>query len=1035
MAAPSARAVLRFIFGSMDLEPGSEVICSAFGYPVVPYLAKTLGFELRFADCELQTLGMDPDALAEVISDRTAVVIATHLYGVPCRIREIAEISQRHGASLIEDCAHCYGAAVGDTKAGAFGRAAYFSFETSKVINTMGGGMMTSTDPQLAQRAREIRKAEPPKTVGWLAKRLLRTSFEATVTNPLFFNAAVYPALRFAPRKAGGEDRFASGYHGDEISMRGKMGRYTNYQAGLGLWQAERVAARVERQVANAERLMGQLRDRVTFQEPAGPDVRANYMLVTARFPDMPTVCDRLLRAGVDSKHHYMRDCTQLFEIGGSFPNAARAEREVLHLPAYPELTGAQIDRMAKKIADVVDALRRERGHGAADRAPGAPGAGRARLSAGRSLISIVPASTTHVVSPALPRPTWVEGIALATDLALFFALTSGGCAFNPAQMISYLVSALLCVAMPLAITSRRLQQPWTVSGWRLLGAATLAAAAALFLRTGLLALLTERLGWPPALAIVLPALLAALVFRWGLFLLFVPGRTTAAGTPTLVIMGLLVYAIALRLLAISDLELLHEEAYYWNYAQHLDWGYLDHPPMVGWIIWVFTSVLGDTEFAVRLGAFSLWFLGAFYVYRLAQRIFGSATAWSAVLLFAALPVYFGFAFVMLPDSSLVVAWAGAIYFLYRLLIDEEPLAFLGIGVWVGIGLLSKYTIGLVGVGALAFVLIDRPSRKWLWRPEPWLALAMALALFSPVIIWNARHEWMSFVFQGPDRLGGRYDFDLPDLLGSVLLLITPTGLVAFIGIVRSGRPFVSDEGTSSAVAQRERRTYRLLMTLAVVPLSVFVVFSLFRNIKLNWTGPLWLASLPYLARQMVPGVALRPWLITIVALLLFYGAGLTYLTLGIPGVPPVPDLLGQGWREVAGRIEREVEAIEDRTGERPLVVGLDADRINSWLAFYRGQSSRRRSGLRTNSAAYETSGEHLLGKEGSMYRFWFPLSEPVPATLILVGRKPEDLTAPNVERRFDRGSDVQTIEIERNGHVIRRSYYRIVEGYRRKAS
>ena len=288
IAAPSGRAALQFLFEAMSLRAGDEVICSAFGYPVVPHLVKSMGLELRFVDCELGTLGMDPEALQRAISPRTKVVLATHLYGVPCRIREIARIARRHDAQLIEDCAHCYGAAAGDTRVGGFGQAGYFSFETSKVINTMGGGMLTVTDGALARRTRDIRAREPRKRWRWLAKRLLRTSFENAVTNPVLFSALVYPALRVAARKHDGQDRFASGYARDEVSMNGKLGRYTNYQAALGLAQTRSALASVERSVANAERLMDALRDVVDFQEPADADAQPNYMLVTARFPRMP---------------------------------------------------------------------------------------------------------------------------------------------------------------------------------------------------------------------------------------------------------------------------------------------------------------------------------------------------------------------------------------------------------------------------------------------------------------------------------------------------------------------------------------------------------------------------------------------------------------------------------------------------------------------------------------------------------------------------------------------------------------------------
>lgn len=357
VAVPSGRAGFRFLFEALGLQPGGEVVCSAFGYPIVPFLVKSLGYDLKFVDCEMQTLGLDPEALAASISDRTRAVIATHLYGVPCRIEEIAGISSAHGSALIEDCAHCFGASVGDRKVGTFGDAGCFSFETSKIINTMGGGMVAVRDEALGARVREAGRREPHNGMRWLIRRLFRTSFEAAVTNPLLFNLGVYQALRFAATSQGSADRFASGYQGDEISMAGKMGRYTNYQAHLGLKQLPAAADMNARRTANAERLIGRLRDRVTFQEPAGPIVSANYMLVTALVPGVQEVSARLLRTGVDTKHLYMRDCSRMFDGSQKFPNAARAEKEALHLPAHPQLSTAQIDTIAAKVAAIVTEL------------------------------------------------------------------------------------------------------------------------------------------------------------------------------------------------------------------------------------------------------------------------------------------------------------------------------------------------------------------------------------------------------------------------------------------------------------------------------------------------------------------------------------------------------------------------------------------------------------------------------------------------------------------------------------------------------
>ena len=346
VAIPSGRAGLLFLLEALELEPGSQVICCAFGYPVVPYLVRERGFELRLVDCEPRTLGMDPAALEEALCDRTKAVIATHLYGVPCPIRELAELCQARGVALIEDCAHSLGASVGGRPTGSIGRAGYFSFETSKIVNTMGGGMLTTRDAGLAERLRKRASAEPPNAAAWLRKRLVKTSFEALVTHPLVFNLGVYPALRLTSSK----DRFASGYAPDALTTAGRLGRYTAYQAELGLAQLGDVQARAEARRRNWRRLHERLGERVAFQQPDAPDVLPNPMLSALLFEDMPAVSRALLARGIDSKRDYMRDCSALRDPPGDFPVAARADRQVLHLPIHPELGEREMDRIASAV-------------------------------------------------------------------------------------------------------------------------------------------------------------------------------------------------------------------------------------------------------------------------------------------------------------------------------------------------------------------------------------------------------------------------------------------------------------------------------------------------------------------------------------------------------------------------------------------------------------------------------------------------------------------------------------------------------------
>lgn len=599
----------------------------------------------------------------------------------------------------------------------------------------------------------------------------------------------------------------------------------------------------------------------------------------------------------------------------------------------------------------------------------------------------------------------------LVLDLALFYAQLGFGVDVNVAQLNSLAGAAAIVFALGL----RKI--PW----WPALLFAALAAAAAIFVRAPLLVILVDRLSWPPAVAILLPALLAAVVFTLGLARSLHVRREP--GSMRLVT-GLLVYALLLKLLYLGLPEIIHEEGYYWNYAQHLALGYLDHPPMVAWIIWAFTSVLGQTELAVRLGAFGLWFVSAFYLYRLTRRIFSPATAVDAVLLLAILPYPFGVSFVMLPDSVLMACWLGAVYYFHCALIDERPGAFIGVGVFVGLGLLSKYTIVLLAFAAIVFVLADRRARRWLLQPLAWLSVLIALAIFSPVIVWNAQNDWVSFMFQGPARATGDFDFDLFELVGAAFLLLTPVGLLAAI-VIFCWKAFPRHMGV---VGEFPVRSYRLLVTLAAFPVAVFVVASLFRNTKLIWTGPAWLALLPMMGRLMTPGLTglmpvygRAPWMTTAITMVLLYGAGLYYLVIGFPGVPYFVDPLGGGWREASVRIENVVQEIEDRTGQRPMVATTDTDQVNSWLAFYRGQG--------TNSGAFDTASSHYFGDDGGMYTYWFP-PEQAPSVLVVVSRDRDDLTKNWIEKQFTDGDDIQEIIVRRDGQVLRRVYYRVVRGF-----
>jgi dolichol-phosphate mannosyltransferase len=333
----------------------------------------------------------------------------------------------------------------------------------------------------------------------------------------------------------------------------------------------------------------------------------------------------------------------------------------------------------------------------------------------------------------------------------------------------------------------------------------------------------------------------------------------------------------------------------------------------------------------------------------------------------------------------------------------------------------------------LAFMLWDHKSRRWWWRWEPYVASLLAFAIFSPVILWNAQHGWASFAFQTSRRLAEAPRFALHKLVASALILITPTGVLAVAAALLGAKP--ADAGAKARqVGDGDAARRRLFINMAILfPLTVFALFSLRHEVKLDWTGAPWIAALPVMAAGMTStGAALSglrawiraAWAPTLVTMLLIYGAGLHYLVLGFPGLGYGKhiELVPVGWHDFSRRIIETAAAIRKETGSDPLIVGMDRYAIASELAFYGAEPAR---------SAVETSSAHLFGGIGLMYERWTPPELQEGRTLLLVAWDPMDLTGNAVESHAERLGPVEDDVLRRDGQVVRHYYLRLAYNYR----
>ncbi|TGQ04467.1 glycosyltransferase family 39 protein [Mesorhizobium sp. M2E.F.Ca.ET.219.01.1.1] len=552
-----------------------------------------------------------------------------------------------------------------------------------------------------------------------------------------------------------------------------------------------------------------------------------------------------------------------------------------------------------------------------------------------------------------------------------------------------------------------------------------LVAALALAIRTGFLVDATAFAGLPKWMGIVAGILGGGIVSYIGsAFFIFRTGAYRSGATSwKLKAIAIFLYVVVLRIVYQGNIDLIPEEAYYWNYAQHLDWGYLDHPPMVAWLMWIGTKLFGASEFGVRAAATACWMATAYFGFRLALNLFGRTEAFITVILISTLPFFFAIGLVITPDAPLTAAWAGGLFYLERALIGERRKAWIGAGIVVGLGMLSKYTIALLVPASLVFLILRPEARRWLLTPWPYLSAFIAALLFSPVIGWNAAHDWASFVFQGTRRWTAAFHFSFHSLIGFVTLLIGPVGL--FSVVITLWRLARSQDRLSHSVRSA------FILTYTLVPLAVFVIFSLFHGVKMNWTGPLWLAALPAIAhfisthvRDARPTRLVRSWNFSTAFSLISFSAILTYVAIGLPLLNYSGSLRGLpvAWEEFAEKAEQIGNKVAADTGSTPMLIGMDTYHIASELAFY----------LRRNTALEMITSQNLLGGNGLMFREWLPdTSFGEGRVVVMFGFKASDIADEVVADRFESTGPVIKSIVMKGGSIAGEFFYRVGYGLR----
>ncbi len=328
-----------------------KVILPAYTCPTVGRSVVEAGLQGACADVSLDTLNIDPGAVAEAIDERVLAVVAPHMFGVPCDVGALQKTCREHGAYLIEDCAQCVGGRWAGQRVGTFGDVGFLSMGRSKNVRGYEGGVVWTNCPQLVKPLREEFEQLPDARVSM--KHKLKQAAITVLSQPhLWAIAKRLPGL-----KVGAEDQ----------SFDPHPSKLADWQAGLGLISLGRLDEFNERRRELASALRNALADVDGLHCQTVPDqaeptcLRFATRLTRGQPGARDGLVTRLQAMDIDARAFYARPMPEYewWHAGDgqpAFERAAETVRSNLILPLHYSMSEPQITRLAQAVSAGVNA-------------------------------------------------------------------------------------------------------------------------------------------------------------------------------------------------------------------------------------------------------------------------------------------------------------------------------------------------------------------------------------------------------------------------------------------------------------------------------------------------------------------------------------------------------------------------------------------------------------------------------------------------------------------------------------------------------
>lgn len=347
-AVNSGRRAMMLILRHLGIGDGDEIIIPAYTLKdLIPLIQRT-GAAVIPADIDPATFNVSPEAILRRITPKTKAILALHAFGAPCRIEQIVSEAQPRSIPVIEDCAHSLGASVRGKSAGSFGYAGFFSFETTKPVNTYGGGMVVTKDPALIETVRKA-TASGDSDLGSIRKKIRAVRTERL----LFATRLSFPTLYLlaSPVSRGMVHRlYRRMQHAPPADT-----RYAPMQAEIGLQQIGGLGDRIEQRKQRVSLLRSRLKEGLHVQH-VERGCESSWYFCVVRLPRAAgKIRRRLLLRGIDAgvEDEIADNCAGYLGFADC-PVVDDVYPRAIALPMYDGISQQAVERVARTLNNVV---------------------------------------------------------------------------------------------------------------------------------------------------------------------------------------------------------------------------------------------------------------------------------------------------------------------------------------------------------------------------------------------------------------------------------------------------------------------------------------------------------------------------------------------------------------------------------------------------------------------------------------------------------------------------------------------------------